>query len=552
MAATRATSAWAVVPLLALAVTAGQASPLAADGPGCRTPTDGQAAHTYRLRAHVDTGRHRVEGQLALRFCNTSRKPLDHLMWHLYANAFRDRDSIFFREGGGALWGEPLREPGHITITALERDGVDLLPRFDTALHETDRTQARLSLERPLGPGQSLTLNLRFETQLPRMVARMGYADDFHMLAQWYPKVAKLEPDGRFDSFPYHGTGEFYGDYAGYDVTLDVPATFTAACGGADVGDPRPTADGRKRVRHQLAAAHDVACVVASDLQRHRAHAHGVEIDVLAPPGFAAAAQRQQQLVAFGLGFLQSHFGAYPYAALRVVIPPAHASPAAAMEYPGLITTGGPPWTLALAGTDLAHDVVTAHELTHQWFYGLLGSDEVSHPFLDEGLTEWVSWQLLQARHEAGRDGPAAPWSPDTLLAARGAFATHGSRLSALHPAPHYRPSQLAIGIYLRPAMALRRIAMAHGRARVVAALSRYARANRYRHPTPDDLWAAFDDEFGHGFAAAELQPLLRDERSPVPPPDGSSSGTDARSARDTWFGALLFMTQAVLRGLGP
>lgn len=558
MAATPGTwtglAATALTALLAMALPWQPASAQAAPVFG---PPGAGPPHRYRIDARVDTAHHRVRGQLVLHVTNTSRAPLDHLVWHLYANAFRDRNSVFFDEGGSALRRAPLRHPGYIRVTALQVRGRDLLDQLDTDLHPSDRTQARLPLQPALPPGESLALRVDFETQLPQIVARMGYAGDFHMLAQWFPKLAKLEPDGRFASFPYHGAGEFYGDFASYEVTLDVPKGPMAICGGERVAATPTTAEpGRRRVRYRLSPAHDVACVVASGMGALRASVDGIDVQVWAPAGYGPAQRRQLEVLRFGLGYLQQHFGAYPYGTLRAVIPTPSARAAGGMEYPGLITTGGPGFSLPIAGTDVAHDVVTAHELTHQWFYGVLANDEVSHPFLDEGLTEWITWQLLQALHgrrtsAAGLGAPA--WlSPRALLAARGTFVTSRNRLSALKPAHHYQPQQLGGAVYLRPAMTLEAVARAHGHARVLAALGRYARAQRFRHPTPPDLYAAFDAEFGDGFARRELLARLAGERSLAPPSPTPGPATHTSRARDAWFGTLLFGVQALLRSLGP
>src|SRR5262249_14149167 len=86
-----------------------------------------------------------------------------------------------------------------------------------------DETDVRLPLPVPLAPGATLELELEFSAKLPSIVLRTGYAGSFDFVAQWFPKLARLEDDGTFAHFPFHAQAEFYADYGGYDVTLDVP-----------------------------------------------------------------------------------------------------------------------------------------------------------------------------------------------------------------------------------------------------------------------------------------------------------------------------------------
>ena len=102
----------------------------------------------------------------------------------------------------------------------------------------------------------------------------------------------------------------------------------------------------------------------------------------------------------FALPHFSRRYGAYPYPVLTVVHPPEHARNAGGMEYPTLITTGGP-WFTSLVGARSV-EAVTIHELGHQWFYGLLATDEHAWPFLDEGLTSYAEWVALGERFGKG------------------------------------------------------------------------------------------------------------------------------------------------------
>ena len=113
----------------------------------------------------------------------------------------------------------------------------------------------------------------------------------------------------------------------------------------------------------------------------------GVSVTVLYPPNYKADAQRELRTIRFGLPDFRTRYGRYPYEVLTLVHPPLRASEAGGMEYPTLITTGGPwygpPGVFAL-------EITTLHEFGHQYFYGLIGTNEVDWPFLDEGLNSYA------------------------------------------------------------------------------------------------------------------------------------------------------------------
>src|SRR5262249_38661943 len=97
---------------------------------------------------------------------------------------------------------------------------------------DEDETDARIPLPREIPPGETVTLEVAWKDTLPTIVERTGYDGSFHMVGQWFPKIAKLESDGTFAHFPFHHLGEFYADFGTYDVTVDVPQGFVVGATG--------------------------------------------------------------------------------------------------------------------------------------------------------------------------------------------------------------------------------------------------------------------------------------------------------------------------------
>jgi aminopeptidase N len=285
---------------------------------------------------------------------------------------------------------------------------------------------------------------------------------------------------------------------------------------------------------HDIVAACDVA------LDKYVGASGAVRIELYAPPGYALGARRQLQLVAAGLGYFTEAYGAYPYPQLTVVIPPRGADGAAGMEYPTFFMSGGPWWALPSWLPDAGHDVVAAHELAHQWFSGMIATNEVEIPMLDEGLAEWSSLDFLRAYSRTKNT-----WlDPFPMLEATFLFRGHPVP-SSLQPAYEYGYDTLQRAIYLRPARVLEQIERKYGSAKLRAGMRRYALAGRFQHPKIEDFYAAFDAVFGAGWSARELAPALEGKT------DFADSG-EVRPAATRFFPDVWFAIQALLHALGP
>src|SRR4029078_11845065 len=134
----------------------------------------------------------------------------------------------------------------------------DLWPTAETHRPgDEDETDARVPLPKAVGPGESITLDVAWDDKLPSVVERTGYDNTFHFAGQWFPKIARLEPDGRWAHFPFHRFAEFYSDFGTYDVPLDVPEAFSIGATGPVVESKFE--NGRRLERHLQGDIHDFA-----------------------------------------------------------------------------------------------------------------------------------------------------------------------------------------------------------------------------------------------------------------------------------------------------
>jgi hypothetical protein len=457
----------------------------------------------YALRARI-AGPRTLEGEARIRWTHQSETPVRGLYWHLYANAFSE-GSLFLRTlSGESHRGNTPGQRGAITLHALSLStGEDLLARAVTDFNEApgDRTQLYTPLPRTIPKDTVVELVARFTVTLPDALARSGCGADFCFAGQWFPKLAVLERDGRWASFALHAQSEFYADFGRYDLEVDAPADAQVFATGTPVGADRVSA-GRRLASFHLGRAHDAAFGWSSrftlrqatagtasprDGEPHEGPAPSAAVAVRAysAPEDALTAERAVALVQRALPALERRYGPYPYATLTLVVAPHAARGVGGMEYPSLITVEAhpllPPWVRYI-------EYVTAHELAHQWFYGLLASDERSHPVLDEGLTEFATGQVLVERY-----GPHA--LAELGSSGLGFWALQGAASSAdeddgplARPAASFANFGTYADLVYRRAAALFATVERDAPDALARALGRYARAQRFRHPTPADL----------------------------------------------------------------
>lgn len=463
---------------------------------------------SYTLQARLDPQTHRLVGSGSVTLHNTSTKELGEVWVHLYLNAFKNDRSAFLREQNGGGRGNRLPASwGTIDVKRFAHNGVDLWPKAE--LHregDADETDVRVPLASPLAPGAEARFDMTWDATLPSVVERTGFAGSFHMVGQWFPKLAKLEPNGEFAHFPFHHLAEFYANFGEYDVTIDVPKEFVL--GATGIRTESRVVEGRSIQRYVQKDIHDFAFAAWDKFREREESIGGVRVRVLFPPGYDAVAARELDTIRFALPHFGEHYGPYPYSVLTVVHPPeGDASEAGGMEYPTLITTGGPWYTPPFVRSI---EAVTIHEFGHQYFYGLLASNEMKWPFLDEGLNSYAETESLAMWLGEGSGGSLG--SLDVSVAGVHAGISKLSQHDEIVAKPaheFHNGGSYARLVYSRTATILETLARVYGRPRLTTALRDYANQFRFRHPVPDDLLQVLGQHFGPAVRTTVRQALF-------------------------------------------
>jgi len=384
-------------------------------------PTLSDRVVNYDIAATLDPVKHIVDGQEKLTWRNRSNREVRAVYLHLYLNGFEGNNSTFFSEKRSKGFGFRSAvntedgEWGHIQLNKVEQGGtaVPWLFVHPDGGPDTDHSVVRFDLPTPVPAGGSTTIDINFQDQLPRVVARTGYFGTFHLVGQWFPKIAVLELPGergakdvRWNAHEFHLHSEFYADYGNFDVKLTVPKDYTVGATGEEQGEA--VVNGDKATHHFVQGdVHDFAWTAdnrtAPPLEGTYTGEGSpvVKVKVLYPPEEAASAAPVLKATIDSLKYFSETLGPYPYKTVTAIVPPYNAGEAGGMEYPTFFTAEGyrdiKPDTI----DSFFLDFVTIHEFGHGYFYGILGSNEFEEPMLDEGLNDYWDYRMVRERKQS-------------------------------------------------------------------------------------------------------------------------------------------------------
>jgi hypothetical protein len=410
---------------------------------------------TYDIQAELDNEAKYLRGSETITWTNRSGEVATELWFHTYLNAFSNNRSTHMIESGGKLRDTKVTDEwGWQWVRELRVDGKSVMESFryrlpdteasapESAVQNDDRTVFSVALPKPVKNGETVTIDLIWESQLPRVRRRTGYKDDFYLNAQWFPKLGVLE-GGKWNSHEFHRSTEFYSDYGYYRVRLNLPAEYRGEDGKLKVGGSGRLTDlgiqeiGRDRIEvyfeapsqadrvtedhlghmpmvHDFTWTADPDYVVHTDTFRFAEWAaefpeevaiaraafgpdveielRDVDVTLLIQPERVEQAARHVRATEAALFFYGLWFGEYPYEHLTVIDPAWGGRAAGGMEYPTLFTCGT---KLGTTPDMYVPESVTVHECGHQFWYGLVGNNEFETSWLDEGFNSYTDSEVL-------------------------------------------------------------------------------------------------------------------------------------------------------------
>ncbi|TVY10830.1 M1 family metallopeptidase [Paenibacillus cremeus] len=452
----------------------------------------------YHMNVVLDATGKLIQGTSSVSWRNPGSVPVKELYFHLYPNAFESKKTTFMKESGGKLRNDASKDGNHGSMTissirTMDGEEMELLDRMEYVQpddgNKDDKTLVRVPLPRAVLPGEQVTVNTTFSVQLPQIFARMGYAGDFVMAGQWFPKLAAYETKGTrgrtddgWNLHQYHGNSEFYADFGIFDVKLKVPSAYTVAATGFPT---KPVADDGKTRTYTFYAddVHDFAWAASPHFIYYEEpyatkNLPGVRIKLYLDPKHEALKARYMTAAKKALARYSEWYGSYPYSTLSIVVPPEDGNGAGGMEYPTLVTA----WGAGEKNPDLELERVVVHEIGHQFFYGMVASNEFEEAWLDEGFTSYAEDKLMENEYGV---------KPNLLVESSYITSPAALKQNAWSYTGH---DQYAENVYTRAKLVLKAMERQVGPDTMGKIMRTYFQRWKFRHPTTADFQKTVED----------------------------------------------------------
>ena len=397
----------------------------------------------YTITVKLDDNNHYLHGFEEFEYINNSSGNLDFIYIHLWANAYSNGETALanqlYQEGEDLLKFVTEEDRGFIDSLEFTSNGEKLEWSFD----EKHIDIAKINFKTPLKPNEKITIQTPFRVKLPSgKISRLGHLGQSYQITQWYPKPAVYDKDG-WHQMPYLNQGEFYSEFGSFDVSITLPKNYVVGATGdlqtvsekyfldslAQVSQsiidtltinlPRKdsirSSNEFKTIRYTQEKIHDFAWfadktyhVLKGELELPKSK-NKVELYAMFTPQNALVWKDAIEYLHDGGYYYSLWNGDYPYNQITAV--DGTISAGGGMEYPNVTVIGN-----TYSAIDL--EIVIVHEVGHNWFYGILGTNERDHGWMDEGLNTLNEVRYIQTKY------PENTYLSDLLL--NGRFNFHG------------------------------------------------------------------------------------------------------------------------------
>ena len=338
----------------------------------------------FNISATLDTEDQVLTSNCKLKYTNNSSDELNEVILHIYWNAYQSKTTAFaqqklqnfqrdfhfadYKQLGGYNQLE-IHQQGQLTeFTYYENDG----KKYQDII--------KVNLNTPCKAGESIELEIDYSLKIPYAFSRAGLADDVFRFTQWYPKPAVYDKEG-WHPMAYQDIGEFYYDFGDYEVEVSIPTDYVIGHTGTLISDE--IADGKRTIKTTASNVSDYAWFTSNKYEKVSRTIYinddSIQLNVYKKWNNYNW-DNALDFLERSVRFFSNKIGPYPYP--QVSVAEGSLSRGGGMEYP-MITL------IEFDAGDKALDYIIAHEIGHNWFYGILGSNERIYPWMDEGLNSF-------------------------------------------------------------------------------------------------------------------------------------------------------------------
>ncbi|MEM1214540.1 MAG: M1 family metallopeptidase [Bacteroidota bacterium] len=478
----------------------------------------------FEIHATLDDEQHTLHANWRMTYTNHSPDTLDWLYLHLWPNAYSSRNTAFARQqandGDTRFYYALDKDLGYIDSLDFVANGESLT----ITPTELGPDVVRLELAEALPPGASLTIASPFRLKFPASFSRLGHLGQSYQVTQWFPKPAVYDCAG-WHPMAYLNYGEFYSEFGDFDVYLTLPANYLVGATGR-----LETAVEREFLRQKAQASAQQSWSIeeeetakqatfpASSASRKTLHYHAERVHDFAwfadkrfhvlhdtiqrgertidawsffTDYQADLWQASMTYIKRATHFYSDYVGEYPYPQVTAV--QSALSAGSGMEYPMVTVIGSESSARSL-------DHVLAHEIGHNWFYGILATNERDHAWLDEGFNSYYDHRYDAKYYAGSRDLPegllgGSPASLDDL--GHRYFGCQRHLQAPATPSEDLRVYNYFITAYSMPALGLQQLEDYWGTARLDRAVQTFYDRWQFRHPQPADVQATLEEVGG-------------------------------------------------------
>lgn len=466
----------------------------------------------YKIDVTLNDRSHILHAYETINYKNNSSDTLKFLYFHLWPNAYKNDQSAMtshmVENKNTKFYYSKESERGFIDSLQFTVDGAPV------NISEVNANQDVVMLEllQPLMPGATIQIATPFRVVLPNVFSRMGFAKEIYHITQWYPKPAVYDRDG-WHAMPYLDQGEFYSEFGSFEVNITLPENYVVAATGdlqnekektflksrilkdnptlPDVLKDIASSEKYKTIQYKQQDVHDFAWFASKYflIEKKEDTLHNGHIFTaysFFTPALKKIYNGSAHVAAKTVKYLSQKVGAYPYKQVSVVSGVLLAG--GGMEYPNVTVIGS-------VGSASTLQTVIVHEVGHNWFYGMLGSNERTHPWMDEGINSYYEKRVesfLNTNKENEKNN--TKFSSDYIQKQiYPILYSERKDLPAGDPAADFTSLGLGGIVYEKNAMLFAMLEAYLGTSLLDSCMQQYFKIWSMKHPTPNDIKEIFE-----------------------------------------------------------
>ena len=351
-----------------------------------------QIYNEYAISLSVNPETGIITGNQRVSYINKTGRELNEICFNVPLNAFAMESPVqpYFSDFRANIF-PAERDYGYMNITGAMSGGIE-------ARYDIESCELSVYLDTPLAAGKKCDVSIQFEAYVPKMNHRTGSNQHAMWMGAFLPTLCVFEDGGfRFDSY-YPAGDPFYTEVANYSVNITAPSTYKVVATGVESVKEDDKVN-TSSFSAKLVRDFTFAILDGSYKKTSKKTAGGVDINFYSRSTYGNLDSFLSNAVV-ACEFFSNYVGAYPYSKIDVV-------------EAGLFFGSGAEFSQVIfmdANYMLKPEALRTmiHEIGHQWFYNIIGSDQINSPWQDEGLVCMIQEKIyfpelldFQAKFEA-------------------------------------------------------------------------------------------------------------------------------------------------------